>query len=292
MADLFAAATELCAKATAEHLDIAAVGIGVPATIDQAAGRTLIMPNFAEGWHGFSIIEALQEATKLPAYLINDARAFVYAESQLGAAQQFRDVFGIILGTGVGGGAVIGHQLHFGRGGLAGEIGHHIVEPEGLRCGCGSIGCLETVASAPALVAAVTRPFLHGRCPVLHKSTQGDLNLISALRVTQAALAGDVSCQEALSRIGRYLGIATANIITTLSPECIVIGGGLAGAYNLLIPAMREAWRRHACVAGELLPDIRPAKLEQPGIIGAALYARQQCQQNSERSHHDLSTTG
>lgn len=274
VADILKGISELRTRAKDQQLEVTAIGIGVPATIDRQLGQTLIMPNFAEGWYGFNIVEAISHATGLPGYLINDARAFVYAESQLGAGESYQDIFGIILGTGVGGGAVIGRHIHFGQAGLAGEIGHHIVEPHGLRCGCGSIGCLETVASAPALVAAVTRPYLHGRAPVLHKLTQGDLNAISAARISEAALMGDSTCQEALARIGRYLGIATANVITTLSPECIVVGGGLAGAHELLFPAIAETWRRHACVAGEALPEIRLAALAQPGVIGAALYAR------------------
>jgi glucokinase len=275
--DILSAIAQLRAHAKAKQLEVAAIGIGVPATINRQLGRTLVMPNFAAGWYGFGIVEVIEQATGLPGYLINDARAFVYAESQLGAAKSYPDCFGIILGTGVGGGAVIGRQLHFGRADLAGEIGHHIVEPNGVRCGCGSVGCLETVASAPALVAAVTRPYLHGRCPSLFEATQGDLNRLSAEAICQAAEQGDTPCREALERIGRYLGVATANIITTLSPACIVVGGGLAGAHKLLFPTIVETWRRHACVAGEALPELKLAALRQPGVIGAALYARDGC---------------
>lgn len=263
----------LQAAAESDGLKVIALGVGVPATVDLSEGQTLIMPNFAQGWFGFGLVDYLRRATGLPAALINDARAFVLAESALGAGRGYSDVFGMILGTGVGGGVVLGGKVHFGQGALAGEIGHHIVEPHGARCGCGSVGCLETVASAPALVASVTRAYLHGRSPVLFERTNGDLNAISAAHIAQAARDHDAACVEALERVGTYLGIATANVMTLLAPQCLVIGGGLAGAHDLLFPVIEQVWRRHLQVVGDHTPVLEVATLEQPGVVGAALYA-------------------
>lgn len=274
--DLLQSVRTLCRKAGCEGVNVATLGIGVPATIDPDAGRTLVMPNFAEGWFGFGIIAYLEAATQLPTALINDARAFVLAESTLGAGRGYRDVFGMIVGTGVGGGVVLNGRVHFGAGALAGEIGHHIVEPDGLRCGCGSVGCLETVASAPALAASVVRAYLHGRSPVLHALTEGDLNAVSAKTIAQAARQGDAACRAALERVAGYLGVATANVTTLLAPQCIVLGGGLSGASDLLFPVIEQTWRKHLQVAGTHLPDLKVAGLEQPGVVGAALYARHQ----------------
>ena len=229
LGDVLAALQTLRHKAEQEGLSVTSLGIGVPATVDLAKGRTLVMPNFAEGWFGFGVVDFLARATGLATFLINDARAFVLAESALGAGRGYRDVFGIILGTGVGGGVMLGGQVHFGNGALAGEIGHHVVEPDGLICGCGGVGCLETVASAPALVAGVTRAYLHGRSPVLYNLTEGDLNAVNAKAVAQAARQGDAACQEVLERVAVYLGVATANVTTLLAPQCIIFGGGLAG---------------------------------------------------------------
>ena len=273
--DIVGAVASLQKEARDNNITVAALGIGVPATINVAKGQTLIMPNFAKGWFGFSVVDYLQEKTELATSLINDARAFVLAETKLGVAKDYDDVFGIILGTGVGGGVVINKTLHIGNGALAGEIGHHIVDPQGVRCGCGSVGCLETVASAPALVASVTRPFLHGRCPILFELTEGDLSAISAATITQAARQGDTACKEALERVGFFLGLATANAMTLLAPECIVVGGGLAGASDLLFPTIQETWQRYLQVVGELKPELLRASLEQPGVLGAALYARE-----------------
>ena len=274
VADIAKTVCKLKAQAEADNLTVQALGTGVPATLELTKRQTLNMPNFAEAWYGFGIADALEEATGLKVALVNDARAFVLAESRLGAAKGVSNVFGIILGTGVGGGVVVNGQLHLGSGGLAGEFGHHVVDPNGLRCGCGGYGCLETVASAPALVASVTRPFLHGRSPVLYTLAQGDLRAVSAKLVAEAARQGDAACCEALERVGQALGVATANVITLFSPECIVVGGGLAGAHDLLFPVIRQSWQRHAAVAGEYLPAVKLAKLRQPGVVGAALYAR------------------
>lgn len=254
---------------------VSSLGIGVPATLDLAKGQTLIMPNFAQGWFGFKIVDYLQQATGLKTSVLNDARAFVLAESSLGAGKPYRHVFGMIVGTGIGGGIVIDKQLHLGKAALAGEIGHHIVEPYGLRCGCGSIGCLETVASAPALVASMSRAFLHGRSPILHKLSQGDLNKLSAEIIASAARQGDVACLEAFEKIGHYLAIASANVFSLLAPDCIILGGGLSGASDLLFPVIRQKWQSYLNVAGTQQPDLLSAELEQSGLIGAALYARQ-----------------
>ena len=275
LGDVVAALQTLQRKAERESISVTSLGLGVPATVDLAQGRTLVMPNFAEGWFGFGVVDFLAQTTGLKTFLINDARAFVLAEGALGAARGYRDVFGVIMGTGVGGGVLLDGRVHLGSGALAGEIGHHVVEPGGLMCGCGGVGCLETVASAPALVAGVTRAYLHGRSPVLYELTGGDLNAVSAKTIAQAARRGDAACLEALERVAVYLGVATANVTTLFAPECIVFGGGLAGASDLLFPVIKRTWQKHLRVAGEHVPELRVAGLEQPGVLGAALYARQ-----------------
>jgi glucokinase len=254
-------------------LELSGLGIGVPATLDIEKGATLIMPNFASGWFGFPVANALQEQTGLLSFMVNDARSFVLAESLLGAARGFRNVFGVILGTGVGGGFVLDGKLQLGKG-WAGEFGHFIVDPNGSLCGCGSVGCLETVASASALVGSVVRPFLHGRTPVLHKLTNGDLNKVSAQLITEAARQGDESCLESLAKLSYTLGTALATVSTLLAPERIIIGGGLSKATDLLLPGIHKAFEKHAKVVPEL-PGVAVAALENPGVIGAALYARE-----------------
>jgi glucokinase len=264
-------------EASAQSFSVTALGIGVPATIDIERGVTLVMPNFASGWFNFPIVKMLQAQTGLASFVVNDARSFVLAESLLGAGRSFKHVFGVVLGTGVGGGFVLDGKLQLGRG-WAGEFGHFIVDPHGVVCGCGSVGCLETVASGSALVASTVRPFLHGRTPVLHKLAQGDLNAVSAHLITEAARQGDAGCLEALDKLSYMLGIALATVSTLLAPERIIIGGGLSKATDLLLPGIHKAFDKHGKVIPEK-PSVAVAELESPGVIGAALYARVQLEE-------------
>jgi glucokinase len=251
---------------------ISALAIGVPATLDIEGGATLVMPNFANGWANFEIAKSLTAQTGLASFIVNDARSFVLAESLMGSGRGFKHIFGVILGTGVGGGFVLDGKLQLGKG-WAGEFGHLIIDPNGRRCGCGSIGCLETVASASALVASVIRPYLHGRTPLLHQRTNGDLNVVSAQLITEAARQGDEGCLEAINRLAYSLGVALCTVTTLLAPERIIVGGGFSKAIDLLLPEIYRAFETHARVV-PVFPSIVAAHLENPGVIGAALYAR------------------
>jgi glucokinase len=267
-------------EAERESLVVNGLGIGVPATIDVEKNATLIMPNFAEGWFSFQITKALQEQTGLASFVVNDARSFVLAESLLGAGRGFKHVFGVILGTGVGGGFVLDGKLQLGKG-WAGEFGHFIVDPTGARCGCGSVGCLETVVSASALIASTVRPFLHGRTPILHELVKGDLNAVSAQLIAEAARKGDEGCLESFDKLSYALGTALATITTLLAPERIILGGGLSKAVDLLLPGIQRAFEHHARVV-PVLPSVVMAELENPGVIGAALYAKANLEQNDK----------
>lgn len=267
-------------KARGQNLKVNGLGIGIPATLDVEKGATLIMPNFAEGWFNFQMAKALQEQTGLASFVVNDARSFVLAESLMGAGRGFKHVFGVILGTGVGGGFVLDGKLQLGKG-WAGEFGHFIVDPHGVRCGCGSVGCLETVASASALVASTVRPFLHGRTPILQELVKGDLNEVSAQFIAEAARKGDEGCLESFDKLSYSLGTALSTIATLLAPERIIIGGGLSKAVDLLLPGIHLAFEHHAKVV-PVLPSVVVAELENPGVIGAALYVRASLEQHGQ----------
>jgi glucokinase len=264
-------------EAKNQTLEVNALGIGVPATLNVEKGATLIMPNFAEGWFDFQIVKTLQEQTGLASFVVNDARSFVLAESLMGAGRGFKHVFGVILGTGVGGGFVLDGKLQLGKG-WAGEFGHFIVDPNGVRCGCGSVGCLETIASASALVASTVRSFLHGGTPILHASVKGNLNAVSAQQIAEAARKGDEGCKESFDKLSYSLGTALATVATLLAPERIIIGGGLSKAVDLLLPGIQRAFEHHAKVV-PVLPSVVVAELREPGVIGAALYAKANLEQ-------------
>jgi len=270
LADLATTIRELTALDTATPL---ALGVGVPATLSRL-GRIEVLPNFAPGWRGLDVAAALTDATGLPAVAVNDARAFTLAEARLGAAAGARTAFGVTLGTGVGGGLVIDGRLHRGDSGNAGEFGHHVHDPHGPRCGCGSHGCIEVYASAPALVAAVMRAFAQGAAPVLARLAGGRRDAVTPALIAEAAAAGDPICADALDRVALVLGVALANVTTLVSPERVVIGGGMANLGDALFAPLRRVLAAYAPTAGERLPTIVRAALgDRAGALGAALHA-------------------
>lgn len=251
----------------------AGLGVGLPATLSRD-GRVEVLPNFAPGWRGLAVAEALGQALRLPAVALNDARAFTLAEARVGAAAGAASAFGVTLGTGVGGGLVLGGRVHVGASGNAGEFGHHVFDPHGPRCGCGSHGCIETYASAPALVASVMRPFVQGMVPALSRLADGRLEAVNPSLIAQAAAAGDVICHEALARVALVLGVGLANLTTLVSVERVVIGGGMAGIGEALFDPVRRVLAAYAPTAGDGLPTLVPAELgAKAGALGAALHA-------------------
>ncbi len=270
LGDLAAAIRELALEGGSAP---AGLGVGIPATLSRD-GRVEVLPNFAPGWRGVAVADWLTEATGLPAVIINDARAFTLAEARAGAAADVDSAFGVTLGTGVGGGLVLGGRLHLGYSGNAGEFGHHVFDPHGPRCGCGSHGCVETYASAPALVASLMRPFVQGMVPALVRLADGRLDAVTPALIARAAEEGDPICREALDRVALVLGVALANVTTLVSVERIVIGGGMAGLGETLLTPLRRTLAAHAPTAGDRLPEVVPASLgAQAGSLGAALHA-------------------
>jgi len=184
-------------------------------------------------------------------------------------------VLGITLGTGVGGGLVLDGRLRLGPHCLAGEFGHLTCDPHGLRCGCGSFGCVETYASGTAIAAAALRPLLQGRAPRLREVLGGDSSRLDAQAVAEAALLGDTECREIFVRAGEALGIGIANVMKIVEIERVVIGGGVAAAEQLLFDAIRRSIRRHCTVFEGCEPDLTTATVAQPGATGAAIWARE-----------------
>jgi glucokinase len=145
-----------------------------------------------------------------------------------------------IVGTGIGGGVVIERKLRLGAIGAAGEIGHQTILPEGPLCGCGNRGCLETLASAPALISEGMRLMKSGHAPRLYDMVEGDADRITPSLTAQAAAAGDLSVGDAIVRAARYMGIGVSNVITVLYPELVVLGGEVG---PLLVEAVRQEVR-------------------------------------------------
>jgi glucokinase len=233
---------------------VESVGVALPAVIDATAGVTLVVPNLPGEWRGLAVVERLQDALGVPVVVCNDGRALTNAEWLIGAARGRRDAIVLALGTGVGGGIVSDGRIIRGPRGQAGELGHIPVDPTGERCGCGAVGCLETVAGARALVRA------GGRAPEL---------------IVEAARRGDAAARGLLARAGTAVGRAFAALAVCLNPELFVVGGGLAAALDLMRPAIEAQLQERTSLTGTS-PIVPSALGLHAGAIGAALWKEDQ----------------
>jgi glucokinase len=230
------------------------VGVALPGLFD-TEGRAVLLPNLHGDWVGRPIADPLADALGRPVRLINDGHAFALAEARIGAARGADDVLCIVCGTGIGGGLVLGGRLHLGVEDRAGEVGHHTVVEDGPLCGCGNHGCLETLAGARAIAAAAQQPSFDD--------------------VVASARRGDERAREAIRRAAAYIGIAIANLTIFITPERVVVGGGVAEAGELLLEPLRaEVERRAGRVAPLHAIEIVRATLgADAGAVGAALAA-------------------
>ena len=259
-------------------VDISAVsglGMGLPGNINRSTGVCRFSPNF--GWHDVAVSAPLEAALGIPVFLLNDVRSHTLGELHFGAGRGVPSFAMLALGTGIGGGVVIGGKLLEGSHSGGGEIGHITVEPQGPPCGCGSQGCVEALAAAPALARAGRAAAASGRAPGI-LARAGSLEAIDGAVITQAALAGDAGAIEVLATAGRYVGIAVAAVITTLDPERVLIGGGVAAAGDLLLQPLRdEVARRCRMIPTGATPILQAALREEAGVLGAAALALEAC---------------
>jgi glucokinase len=253
-----------------------AIGIGAAGWIDAARSTILFAPNLA--WRDEPLRDHIAAQFGLPVVVENDANAAAWAEARFGAGRGQQYLVVLTVGTGLGGGLVIGGELYRGRLGIAAEFGHVTVEPGGRRCGCGARGCWERYASGRALILeaqelATVSPAIAGR---LLELAGGQPEAITGLDVTRAAQDGDEAALEAFRVIGTWLGQGMAALSAILDPGMFVLGGGVSAAGELLRePAERSLHERITARAYREVPGVRLAELGPgAGIVGAADLAR------------------
>ncbi len=267
--------TELTGSLAAETKTVpAALGIGVPGLADLERGSTRFLPNFPTHWRDVPVAETLSAEVGCPVYVLNDVRMATLGELVFGHGRSSRTMAFFALGTGIGGGLVIEGKLRLGPLGAAGELGHQTVLPDGPRCGCGNYGCLEALASGPALAAEGVRLLLSGQAPKLHQRLGGDASAVTPSEMAVAADAGDLAVKEAITRTARYLGIAVANVVTILHPDLIVFGGGVAAIGHLLFDTVRQTVRERVGMFPVDDVRIEPSLLgDKAGIMGGVALA-------------------
>jgi len=217
-----------------------ALGVGVPGLVDLGTGTTLFLPNLPTQWRDVPAASILRRRLGCPVSLLNDCRAATLGELHYGLGRGVRDMALFMLGTGIGGGIVIDRKLRLGPLGSAGEIGHQTILPDGPLCGCGNRGCLEALASGPAISGEGVRLLRGGQAPRLFEIVRGNADLVSPATMAQAARAGDQAVRAAIDRAASYLAVGVANVVTAFHPELVVLGGGVAAIGDLVLDAVRS----------------------------------------------------
>ncbi|ADH68538.1 MULTISPECIES: ROK family glucokinase [Nocardiopsis] len=255
---------------------VRAVGVGVAGFVDEDRATVQVAVNL--GLRDEPLRDHVQERVGLPVVIENDANAAAWAEARFGAGRGSDHIVCITLGTGIGGGLVIGGALHRGRYGVAAEVGHYRMVPHGRRCACGNHGCWEQYASGRALVAeaqdlALTDPVAAER---MLKLADGVIDQVEGHVITQAALEGDRAALECFAKVGEWAGHGLADLAAILDPECFVLGGGVSDAGSILLDPVRAAFARNVPGRpGRRMAEVRLAELGgEAGIVGAGDLAR------------------
>ncbi|MBJ7345453.1 MAG: ROK family protein [Gemmataceae bacterium] len=217
-----------------------ALGIGIPGLVDPTLGKTLFLPNMHTQWRGVCVREILENSLGYSVRILNDVRTATLGEMKFGLGKNVSNMVFFSLGTGIGGGIVIGGKLLLGPLGSAGEIGHQTILPNGPYCGCGNQGCLEALCSGPAIIAEGVRLFKSGQAPKLVHICANDISNVSPETMAQAAKEGDESISAGIYHIATLLGIGVANMVTSLHPELVVLGGGVSKMGDLLLVPVRK----------------------------------------------------
>lgn len=275
MADLV---RRLLDQAGVDITQLDAVGIGLPGVLDLERGVTRFLPNLPGAWPDVPVVRRMEEQLGRPAFMLNDVRSFTLGELTFGAGRGVDNLVCLAIGTGIGGGLAVGGQLYLGLDGTAGEVGHQTILPDGPRCGCGNDGCLEALASGPAIAGMGMKAVRQGLTTRIRDLAEGDLNRITPELIHEAAEAGDEVAAYIFERAGTYIGIAVANLVTIFSPQMVIIGGGVAQAGDWLLEPIRRTVKQRARVTPLEKVQIVPAELgTRAGVMGAAQWARQAC---------------
>ena len=253
--------------------DVKAIGIGIPGILDPKTNRVPFCTNL--GWHDVPLVELMQKVIDKPIYVNNDATVAGFAEAVAGVSAGVKDSVFVTLGTGVGGGIFIDGKPYSGAHGVGSEIGHIIIVDGGEMCTCGTAGCWERYASATAIIRMGKKAAQENPECAIAKAVNGDLEQITARTVIDAAKAGDPVAEQVFDQYVHYLCVGLVSIINMIDPEMIVLGGGVSGAGQFLLDAVRAKMDTMVFYKAMDYAKIELAVLgNDAGIIGAAMLGK------------------
>ncbi|SIS42289.1 ROK family transcriptional regulator [Salimicrobium flavidum] len=246
------------------------IGIGMHGIVDPEQGLSLFAPAFH--LRNIPIKETLEKKFKLMVKVENDARAMTLGEYWFGHGNDIDNIVGINVGNGIGAGVMVKGNMFHGFHNLAGEIGHMTVDLSGPKCTCGNYGCLQALSAGPAIAERAKKELKTGRNSKLYDLVEGDLERIDGAIIYEAALENDDLSIELLRQTGRYLGIGLTNLIHTINPERMIIGGGVSKSGSFLLEGLEETIRTRALTEDSKNTSIVLSKLgEHASAIGACV---------------------
>lgn len=256
---------------------IAGIGIGAPGAVDFEAGTVIFAPNM-EGWKDVPLKKELEKALGAPVFVENDCNIAALGVHVAELKSKPRQMVGMFVGTGIGGGLIINGQLYSGFGHTAGEIGHMVLEVNGPKCGCGNKGCFEALASRTAIFQQIKAGIKDGQKTVLTEMLGDDLSDLRSGDLRKAIRRGDKFVDRILESASEYIGIATANLVNILNPEVVVLGGGVIEALaDEMMGVIVETANDYAMPGAMKGVEIIASKLgDHAGITGGAVLAKRE----------------
>ncbi|MGN1317471.1 MAG: ROK family protein [Lachnospirales bacterium] len=270
--DMASLCFRLCQEQEIDMEDVNSIGIGLPGSMDKKKGILKYANNL--NFINVNVIKEMKSRTGLPIFIENDANCAALGENTCGASKGQKDVIYVTLGTGVGAGIILGGKLFDGHFGNGGEAGHMVIVAEGEECSCGRKGCWEAYASASALrregrIAAAKYP----NCEI-YNLVDGNIKLIDAKTVFDAAEKGDKIAEGILDMYVKYVAIGLVNLVNIFQPESIVIGGGICAQGDRVIKPVEKILNERV-YGGELKTKLSVATLgNDAGIVGAAMLGK------------------
>ena len=252
------------------------VGIGAPGSVDPENGKVMFAGNL--GWKDVALKKELEKQLELPVFLQNDCNVCALGVHEVELEGKPKNMVGVFLGTGIGGGLILDGKLYMGFNRTAGEVGHMVLEVNGPKCSCGNRGCWEALASRSALFRQVQEAVKGGQKTVLTDMLGNDLKDLRSGDLRKAIKQGDKFVEHIVEEAAVYSGVAVANLINLLSPEVVVVGGGLIDALeNEMVSVLVKSAREHAFPGADKGIKIVASKLgDDAGITGGAVLARRE----------------